>query len=128
MGKPKIFLEKNFLSPNWKSPTLKGVEQGCESSAFIFDFQGVRRGEGVSSRALFGVYSCLFLFFCFSSVCAKFYKKERKITLRYKKGVEISVLRLPRNRLEMYLGILIPTLEKQNNLLTNVNGASSKEK
>ena len=42
--------------------------------------------------------------------------------------MEISVLRLPRNRLEMYLGILIPTLEKQNNLLTNVNGASSKEK
>ena len=28
----------------------------------------------------------------------------------------------------MYLGILITTLENQNNLLTNVNGASSKEK
>ena len=128
MGKPKIFLEKNFLSPNWKSPTLKGVEQGCESSAFIFDFQGIRREEKVSSRALFGVYSCLFIFFFFSSVCAKFYKKERKITLRYKKGVEISVLRLPLNRLEMYLIILIPTLENENNLLTNVNGANSKEK
>ena len=128
MDKPKIFLEKNFLSPNWKSPTLKGIEQDCESSAFIFDFQRVRIGERVCSKALFGVYLCFFLFFFFSSVCVKFYKKERKITLRYKKGVEISVLRLPRNRLEMYLGILIPTLENQNNLLTNVNGASSKEK
>ena len=124
MGKPKIFLEKNFLSPNWKSPTLKDIEQYYESSAFIFDFQGVRRGVGASSRALFGVYSCLFIFFFFSSVCAKFYKKERKITLRYKKKVEISVLRLPRNRLEMYLIILIPTLENENNLLTNVNGVS----
>lgn len=73
---------------------------------------------------MFSVYSCLFIFFFFSSVCAKFYKKERKITLRYKKKVEISVLRLPRNRLEMYLIILIPTLENENNLLTNVNGVS----